>query len=444
MGEGYRIIAASKGLRPDEKQTITRMSPSHDSLCAPPADALESIPLRRNTMSALCGGHATQAHRETLLDAGREPVGFSFYPLPGGRLCAAHSRPAGAEHTGRGGQRVYTQNVVLSPEQFQAFHFNPFAVLRAILRSVAAEPQLSPPPILQDLQLSLGDPLAPESNGSLDRHIPASMRRYLLAGLLGDRRFVVNGLGAGLDLVEALMLGLPGPMRARASLSVGMKFSAGRTHRLQWLNDDGNKTKARIVGVPVEYLDVTKGKVPEVSISGWVRFVDRMWAQGDLQTLAARTSQPFRRWDVDARERVARWYEAIDSLAQIDTKAIMSLAGGCLQPREDEVERAIVRELLSAVQSELLERFRRLEWKDWAHDSSALLDIWKRGNGGPQFVEPIIAAIFNRLMEHARQALPAELDQISRIVHQWRRLPPGEAALQKFSYFLQPAPVRSV
>ena len=38
MGEGYRVIAASRGVRPNEKQSITRNSPSHDSLCVAPSD----------------------------------------------------------------------------------------------------------------------------------------------------------------------------------------------------------------------------------------------------------------------------------------------------------------------------------------------------------------------------------------------------------------------
>ena len=36
MGEGYRIIAASRGLSSPEKQAITRMSPSHGALCVSP------------------------------------------------------------------------------------------------------------------------------------------------------------------------------------------------------------------------------------------------------------------------------------------------------------------------------------------------------------------------------------------------------------------------
>ena len=64
MGEGYRIIAASRGLRPEEKQAITRSSPSHDSLCWPADKGTEETENR---------------------------YGAAFYPLPTGRFCVALS-----------------------------------------------------------------------------------------------------------------------------------------------------------------------------------------------------------------------------------------------------------------------------------------------------------------------------------------------------------------
>ena len=91
MGEGYHIIGASRQLRADEKQAITRNSPSHEGLC-PVVDA---------------AGADTP-----------EVVGASFYSLPSGRLCVALSCLAGAEHTGRGGQRVYTHSVVFAAGDF--------------------------------------------------------------------------------------------------------------------------------------------------------------------------------------------------------------------------------------------------------------------------------------------------------------------------------------
>ena len=81
-GEGYRIGAASPGVRSDEKRMIMQRSPSHASLC----------------------------------DESPTAVACSFYRLSTGRHCVASSRYAGVEHTGRGGQRVYTHLVLLDDE----------------------------------------------------------------------------------------------------------------------------------------------------------------------------------------------------------------------------------------------------------------------------------------------------------------------------------------
>ncbi|RME37117.1 MAG: hypothetical protein D6788_10140, partial [Planctomycetota bacterium] len=80
MGEGYRVVAASAGVRPEERRVITRVSPSHDSLCDDGRESKERV------------------------------RALACYPLPTGRLCIALSLPAGNEHTGRGGLRVYTHN----------------------------------------------------------------------------------------------------------------------------------------------------------------------------------------------------------------------------------------------------------------------------------------------------------------------------------------------
>ncbi|MBN1488521.1 MAG: hypothetical protein JXA69_01270, partial [Phycisphaerae bacterium] len=97
MGQGYRVVAASRGLRAKESSEIVTHAPSGDGLC----------------------------------DEGPEPVGISFYPLQSGRFCILHSRYAGAEPTGRGGQRAYTRAFVLDAEQLARFGNSPFQVLRA-------------------------------------------------------------------------------------------------------------------------------------------------------------------------------------------------------------------------------------------------------------------------------------------------------------------------
>ena len=122
MGEGYRIIAASGKVRVEEKQAITRCSPSHGALCDESPDA----------------------------------TGMAFYALPTGRLCVAHSCYAGAEHTGRGGQRVYTINLILTKEDFEAVAYNPFRVLRLLRAAGAVKPQLKPPGQLPPIRFGRG------------------------------------------------------------------------------------------------------------------------------------------------------------------------------------------------------------------------------------------------------------------------------------------------
>lgn len=152
MGEGYRIIAASRGLRPGERQTITRYSPSHDALCG-----------------STVGNDASVAGIR----------GFAFYPLPGGRLCVAFSSYAGAEHTGRGGKRIYTHNLIFEKQDFPRCAYNPFTVLRAMIEAQGTSPQLKPPTTLPELELVITE--SARRGGSCDTESNAR------TGLVGPR-----------------------------------------------------------------------------------------------------------------------------------------------------------------------------------------------------------------------------------------------------------------
>ncbi|MFQ5413316.1 MAG: hypothetical protein ACE5E6_02550, partial [Phycisphaerae bacterium] len=121
MGEGYRIIAAGKGLKPEEKKTITTQSPSHEAVC----------------------------------DTSPDARAVACYPLPTERLCVAATRVAGAEQSGRGGRRVYTMNIIFDVGDFEAFGYNPFHVARAMETAGLTEPQLKPPAVLPDVDIEI-------------------------------------------------------------------------------------------------------------------------------------------------------------------------------------------------------------------------------------------------------------------------------------------------
>ena len=71
MGEGYRIIAASKGLTAEERKALTKLSPSHDSLCKSDAGKLgrwnkwrRILPyLRRTILRGMDGDCGCGTHR---------------------------------------------------------------------------------------------------------------------------------------------------------------------------------------------------------------------------------------------------------------------------------------------------------------------------------------------------------------------------------------------
>ena len=209
MGEGYRIIAASRGLKPAEKQTITRLSPSHDALCR-----LPESPTQRGVRGAGSGflACAPRTAGQTLSESAGDRtdeirMAAAFYVLPTGRLCAAYTCHAGAEHTGRGGQRVYTHNAIFNADEFALCGYNPCNVFRAMHAAGLTTPQLTPTQTLPEIQLRVeqGSPLQ-----GFDALTP-DMMPFILQALLNEQCMIVNTIDGWLDSAEALLISLPGP-----------------------------------------------------------------------------------------------------------------------------------------------------------------------------------------------------------------------------------------
>lgn len=364
MGEGYQIIAASRGVRTDEKQAITRNSPSHEGLCS----------------------HAEIAD-------GDEPgmAGATFYPLPSGRLCVALSCFAGAEHTGRGGQRVYTHNVVFDADQFPRCGFNAFTVLRSMVAAGLASPTLKPPAMLPELQLSLVDSVAaPPPSVSLHPSLHGALRRRVLAELFSDRQTIVNIDGDWLESTETLLLGLPGPLRARTSFGAGLRFSVSRAHHLGVLHDDKGHTKTRIAGQPIEYLDPTTTPDSPINDSAWIAFVDRHWEYGDIRTLAGRTSRAFGDVTADGRERIGTLYNDIDSIPNTGFGELLRKAEQRLSNQGNDIEHNIVAEFMAKVKTDLCERIRAGKWTEAKQHWSTMVELWQSSDCGGMFTQPLI------------------------------------------------------
>lgn len=400
MGEGYRIIAASRGVRANEKQDITRSSPSHDSLCW---DAVGE-------------------------NASPDRVGVAFYGLQTTRLCVALSRYAGEEHTGRGGHRVYTYNVIFDAGDFALCGFNPFIVLRAMMNADLARPQLKPPQALPELRLELGDGEAQVANAHTAIAAPvqqyaadgagfwaalsAPWRACVLQAVFDERSVVINLDDGWLERAEAILMGVPGPMRAAISFSAGLRFSIGRARRVSIVHDEQGVAKARNAGHNVEFIDPGSADVaPDVPASPWLSFVERHWSQADIAKLSQRTSKAFSDVAPDARDRIARLYDKIDSLSDENTEALIDSAVAHMGEPDRGAETEIATELVDTARQILTRRFEQMTWSEAKRFWPAICTMPQASPDALRFVQPLIeAALQSAMREHPAVAAEAALD----------------------------------
>jgi len=249
MGQGYRLIAASAGVRAEERIEITQRSPSHDSLC----------------------------------DGSPEAVGLLSYPLADGRHCVACCLHAGVEHTARGGLRVYTHILILDAADFAALDADPVPIHDALLAYLRKEgPMLKSPPALPPLTLSIPVPAEPaepadaESTGPESATVEKGVRTLLCAAPFGpsrqkgpapfflpetlapivadlqnDRPVIVIGVADPRSFLGTLWPLLPPDVRQRLSVSAGLKYAPTRRVQLTILPGDIPELRRLIAGQDV-------------------------------------------------------------------------------------------------------------------------------------------------------------------------------------------------
>jgi hypothetical protein len=367
MGEGYRIIAASLGLKAEEKQAITRRSPSHDALCSRAPDA----------------------------------EGIGSYALPTGRLCVASSVYAGVEHTGRGGQRVYTLNVIFSPEDFKVFGYNPFAVVRTLRAQGLLTPQLKPSGPLPEIRLSTSNRGAATEEGPWVAPVGSSIRRYLVHELLNGGTLILSVAGNFTRTAEALLMAVPGPARASISFSAGVKFSVGRGHRFIVASDDKGVTRRRIEGQPVVFLDNGAPPPREAPSSEWLRFVDSYLEREALAPLAERTSRPFTDVSPSGRERVAKLYLALDDLPGADEARLLAMLEEFAQLEGVGSEADLRAQLLDGAQSALLARCRFATVEYITQRWIRTVETWRKSRELTALLQPVVEQMLRRVVERA-------------------------------------------
>jgi len=288
-GEGYRIAAASAGVRPEEKAEINRQSPSHGSMT----------------------------------DETPGAVALLAYPVPTGRYCVSFCRHAGAEPTARGGQRVWTHMVLLDREAYDAFACNPLRVHHA-LRSQAGEPAIPPAgTALERMSLPVWDHVATpysSNTGDIDQLLK------LVSALLHGGRWVMAGTAPPAPTLEWAFEMIPLLARPRLAVSSKLSFSLARRLNLTVLGCEAGTVQHIIRGHDIRLRDLDKGDTGEPSAFGdWLTLIRNRAVAKHLPDIA-RLALHINAGNEPARlRRIAQLCNDIDAAKHADEPARAAL-----------------------------------------------------------------------------------------------------------------------
>lgn len=325
QGQGYQVVSASSGVRPEEKRVFGMWSPSHRGLS-----------------------------RET-----SHVVGVSFYPLPTGRFCVSRSCHVGMEPSGRGGLRVYTLGLLFDQAGLEAFSFNPLAIVRALGK---VPPNLRPPPRLQPLELSPGD--GSETLRSITRccgEVDVEWLRCLLERALCGDRLVVRCKRDSLEIIETILTALPGPMRGSLSFCADLKFSLGR-HVCWTVSDAPQPNLSRVLsGQGVTFIDLPGAfEKPPPARMIWAKMAELSWRNRAAEDLLWLNQGAFAPRMGDRLAALAERMMRVLTARITDFDGLLALAAdGADMEAEAEDERAILDRFWSVFEQRLWEEVER-------------------------------------------------------------------------------------
>jgi hypothetical protein len=333
MGEGYRIVAASPGVRPEERSEITRWSPSHGSLCSD------------------------------------EPCaeGISSYPVPTGRQCIAHSRYGGTEHTARGGQRVLTHAILIAKQDFAQLSSNPLRVWAAVPPLVEPGPDDRFPPHLPLLNLE-PDPHQVLAGGGLvglEPEVLCAICSQLTAG----QRLVVRGARRPFAALEWALMLLPVGLRAKISVTAGIRVSPSRPVGLAWVEPDAGETARAIMGQDIQLIDLLQQPAEmEMNPPEWFSLLRRWWRERRWDEICLLTNRLTARVSPVDLVRVAAIVQAIDDAAVADAPRLQQYKTTWQRIKPgSEVERDLIVQLGQVIDA----RYRALERQGFAPKGQA-------------------------------------------------------------------------
>jgi hypothetical protein len=205
--DGYQLAATSSGITAELAKELTVWGPAHASLWDTRCDSRS----------------------------------VNFHPLSDSTHCLSCTTIAGAEYSGRGGGRVYTQMFVLSRDALAQFANDPFLVLRALSaagRLIVLErvPSTLPSVPLIGRTVRIDSALA----GDVVEEVGDKVFQNLAQAATTSGRIAVLTSGHVERLFQALLHTLPFDDRLSLSFTTGLKDSPRRPFKLFVLPSDAS------------------------------------------------------------------------------------------------------------------------------------------------------------------------------------------------------------
>lgn len=277
VGEGYRLVAWSGGVRAEERVELTRRAPSHDSLC----------------------GESRTADLQMLLQStGRVALGFARF--------------AGAEHTRRGGGRVWTDFLMCEHEAACREGLHPVEFRAAL----SLQPALKMPPgsePLAQVAVSRRGSGAPAGDTRTAARVAAAA-----ALLAGGRACVIAAGDDPVGVFEDALRMLPASLRGSLSAGAGLRFSSARGVRATLTDRTEQYTTRATRGQGVDCIDI-QAAAPAIEpgpLTPWLALMERWWKQARAAEAVELADKLADGWTADEVARVAAICEAIDRREQ--------------------------------------------------------------------------------------------------------------------------------
>lgn len=259
MGEGYRLVTWSAGVRPEERSELTRRAPSHGALCAQPAP------------------------RRAVIVATLQATGRAVYGL---------ARVAGTEHTQRGGARIWTDFFVGGAVAARREGLHPHDVQSAL--------DGLPPPkkLAESSPLTLVDVARGASTSAPSRDGKSVAMAAVAASLLLDGRVCVLACGpASVTVFEDALHMIPATMRGGLQACAGLRFSPSRAVIVTLADAIDPDTVRATRGQGVECIDLVS-KAPPLGgpLAAWFALMTNWWLSGRAGAASELTSRMTGDW----------------------------------------------------------------------------------------------------------------------------------------------------